>query len=515
MRSEEKIPCPSCQTLTDRGILKEAHHYVFWKQNDGACPACVQQHLLETLLDDGHAAFHERIQTVWPLNAEAAFGALPTPLRLHADPRFTGHGQTIALIDAGFYPHPDLTQPANRIKAWVDASGESVHALAFSAGSHPSWPGWQEARAGQWHGLMTSVASAGNGFLSHGLYRGMAPEAHVVLIRVQNSQGQITDASILRALQWVLSEGGRYGIGVVSLSVGGDTLAPYAGHPIDESIGALVEAGVVVVAAAGNDGVRQLIPPATAPAALTIGGIDDKNSFDHRAVTLWHSNYGEASNGASKPELVAPSIWVAAPLLPDTPTASEACHLFENRSPHVEGRIAELKLITPHYQHVDGTSFAAPVVAGTVACILEANGGMTPRLVRDVLCSTAQPVPGVSVERQGAGALDAGRAVARALMEHHELSIASPEVTADGVSFALHDHQASQVVVYGSWNDWSSSPFVASLAEPGLWKTPYIDIPPGRHMYKFLIDGDRWLDDPANPNKFPDRFGGLNSVFSC
>jgi hypothetical protein len=37
----------------------------------------------------------------------AAFGAIPTPLRLHADPRLTGRGSVIALIDRGFYPHPD------------------------------------------------------------------------------------------------------------------------------------------------------------------------------------------------------------------------------------------------------------------------------------------------------------------------------------------------------------------------------------------------------------------------
>lgn len=61
---------------------------------------------------------HQRIQQVWLLDAEAAFGAIPTRLRLHADPRFSGRGVTIAVVDVGFYPHPDLTQPANRNKRW-------------------------------------------------------------------------------------------------------------------------------------------------------------------------------------------------------------------------------------------------------------------------------------------------------------------------------------------------------------------------------------------------------------
>lgn len=83
-------------------MLAEAHWYPFWNREDGACPGCVQQNLLQTLLSRGDPALHEAIQTKWPLDAEAAFGALPTRLRLHADPRFSGKGVTIALVDAGF-----------------------------------------------------------------------------------------------------------------------------------------------------------------------------------------------------------------------------------------------------------------------------------------------------------------------------------------------------------------------------------------------------------------------------
>jgi subtilisin family serine protease len=64
---------------------------------------------------------------------------------------------------------------------------------------------------------------------------------------------------------------------------------------------------------------------------------------------------------------------------------------------------------------VEGTSFAAPLVASTVACMLEANPGMSPSEVAQVLIASAEPVPGAARERQGAGALHAGRAVALAL----------------------------------------------------------------------------------------------------
>jgi len=490
-----------------------------WQRPDGACPACVQQALLQALLEQGDAALHDGIQSVWPIDAEAAFGAIPTPLRMHADPRFGGRGITIALIDSGFYPHPDLTQPRNRIRAWVDAGHETLQAHYFSRDELPRWPGWDAAAAAQWHGLMTSTVAAGNGALSHGLYRGMAGDAELVLIQVRDDAGHITNASIARALEWLRAHGRDLGVRVVSMSVSGDLVDPLAGNPVDEAVAKLVTSGVVVVAAAGNDGQRRLVPPATAPHALTIGGLDDMNTFDHAARVIWHSNYGSSALGALKPELVAPSIWVVAPILPGSGFAAEARELFARRAQGdgaVEGRIAATKLITPHYQHVDGTSFAAPLVAGVAACMLEANPALTPALVRDALRAAASTVPGASLDRQGAGALDAGRSVALALSERHGAGVdtlEAPQVGADGVAFVLHDHVARQVQVLGSWDGWRAPGLLAEAVEPGVWRT-VIALPPGQYGYKFLLDGARWLDDPSNPRKAPDGLGGLNSVLS-
>src|SRR5207244_1329677 len=163
---------------------------------------------------------------------------------------------------------------------------------------------------------------------------------------------------------------------------GGDPVTPLAGNPVDQAVAALVAKGIVVVVAAGNDGARRLVPPGTAPDAVTVGGIDDKNTFDHAERELWRSNYGQTAGGAQKPELVAPSLWVVAPILPETELARAAVALFARRAAGdlaAEGRLGELKLVTPHYQHVEGTSFAAPVVAGAVACMLEANATLSPR----------------------------------------------------------------------------------------------------------------------------------------
>lgn len=497
-------------------IAARAHEHRGWADEADSCPACLQEQLLHTLLESGDDALHRRIQDVWPIDAEAAFGALPTPLRLHADPRYTGRGVTMAMIDSAFYPHPDLVWPANRIRAWVDATRDPVEALTFGPERVPRWPDWDLGRPAQWHGLMTSAAAAGNGWLSHGLYRGLASGADLVLIQTQDERGQITNAAITRAMHWLRVHGPALGVRVVNLSVGGDPVRRLDGNPVDQAVAALVAKGMVVVAAAGNDGRRSLLPPATAPEALTVGGLDDKNGFDHTQVELWHGNYGATVEGAGKPELVAPSIWVVAPLLPGSELAAQAGSWFARRGigdAMVEGSIAANKLVTKHYQHVDGTSFAAPLVASVAACMLQANPALTPAQVRWLLIAAAQPIPGAPVERQGAGAIHAGQAVALALAFGRLFlaQAARAPWEASATTFLYYDPRASQVAVFGAWNGWHGPGLPAMQLAPGLWLASG-QLRPGRYGYKFLVDGGRWQDDPANPRKLPDGHGGLNSL---
>lgn len=511
----ELTPCPFCGRPTPPHLLDGAHGHAFWRRPDGACPACVQQALLHTLLSQGDAALHERIQAVWPLDAAAAFGALPTPLRLHADPRFSGRGITVAVLDSGFYPHLDLTQPRNRIRAWVDATTEPVTVRRYGPQETPRWPSAAGDAAGQWHGMMTAVVAAGNGYLSHGLYRGLASEADLVLIQVRDEQG-IHNPTIVRALRWVAAQQEAFAIRVVNMSFGGDPVAQLQGNPVDTAVAELVSRNVVVTVAAGNEGARRLVPPATAPEALTIGGLDDHNNFDHASVALWHSSYGLVAASVMKPELVAPSIWVAAPLLPGTAEAQEAAALFRRRGEAAaEARIAERRLITPHYQHVDGTSVAAALVAGTVACLLQANPHLTPGQVRQILIETAEPVRGVLHERQGAGALAAGAAVAHALAEGSPRSDICPDLPhgREGtILFTLHDDSAQQVQVLGSWDSWQAPGLPMEQIVPGFWQAAQPLPVTGRYEYKFLLDGRRWIADPANPTKAWDGFNDFNSV---
>src|ERR1043165_1069706 len=137
------------------------------------------------------------------------FGVIPTSVRLNANPEYTGKGVTMAFLDSGFYPHPDLVTPVNRIVAYEDLTGERRD--LFSTQPVASW---------QWHGTQTSVVAAGNGQLSNGVYSGLAGQSDLVLVKVSES-GRITEEKIAQGIEWIIANRARFDIRVLNISLGG------------------------------------------------------------------------------------------------------------------------------------------------------------------------------------------------------------------------------------------------------------------------------------------------------
>jgi serine protease AprX len=363
---------------------------------------------------------------------------LPTPLRLDAHEVFTGRGVTIAFLDSGFFAHEDLTKPNNRIVAYhnIFSADDDLSALAKSD-------------IASWHGMMTSVVAAGNGYLSEGFYRGIAPEANVVLVKV-GLTGRIPEKNIQQGLEWIIDHAKEFGIRVVNISAGGDFEQTYLDNPLCQTVDRAVRAGLTVVCAVGNAGMapgHPVLPPASSPAAISVGGLDDQNSLDRARRGMYRSSYGPTFDGLQKPEVIAPGIWVAAPILPSTPTSDQAqlysaldaapddqLQAIIDCSPGVDKdldgardlpvplvrqlitiKLREGNVINGNYKYVDGTSFASPIVASIVACMLEANPALRPQQVKRILIDTAERVPGVEIERQGWGVVVPRKAVELAL----------------------------------------------------------------------------------------------------
>jgi len=417
-----------------------------WTLDDGLCRECAQRFA---------AALEELRRHGAPPGA-----ILPTPLRLGALDAYRGRGVTIAFLDSGFYAHPDLVEPQDRILAYVDVTraegdrrGSASGGIHFrrerggSRGARRSAPLLNDESS--WHGTMTSVVACGNGRLSGGLYRGVASEARLVLVKC-GTMRRITHEDIQRGLDWVIRHRRRYGIRIVNVSCGGDYEASYLRDGLSQAAEAATREGILVCAAVGNLGHRPdhpVLPPASAPSVLTVGGLDDQNQLAFAGYGMYHSSFGPTVDGLQKPEVVAPGIWVAAPILPGTPTAAEAELLSrleaasdgEMKSvlaahPGVDAeldaaaglvpallrqlvrlKLRDQKVISGAYKHVDGTSFASPIVASIAAQMLEANPGLMPHEVKRAFVRTARRIAGVEVDRQGWGAVDAEAVVRAAL----------------------------------------------------------------------------------------------------
>jgi serine protease AprX len=179
----------------------------------------------------------------------------------------------------------------------------------------------------------------------------------------------------------------------------------------------------------------------------------------------------------------------------------------------------EQKFIHRHYQHVDGTSMAAPIVSGVAAQMLEANPSLTPAQVKEILMVTADPLNDAPAERQGAGTVNAGRAVAVALrMSGGVLQGVpiSPHIDRKVISFYYYDPAARKVALTGTFNDWQTKDDEMFQIRPGLWEG-VLEVPArgrGAYRYKFLVDRTRWINDPENPLRIEDGYGGFNSLIT-
>jgi serine protease AprX len=465
---------------------------------------------------------------------ETDYEVIPTPLRMNVDLRYTGKGVTIAFIDSGFYPHPDITKPVNRVLKYVNIA-------------EPDKDDFSIVQNSSWHGMQTSLSACGNGYLSGGLYRGIASDSNLVLLKVTGPNG-IETTSIIKAVEWVIKHKEEYNIKILNISLGGDRASSYIENALDQAVEGAVQSGITVVVAVGNDGEgRNVIgPPASAPSVITVGGLDDKNTLDVNSYSMYRSSYGFTLDGLLKPEVIAPGIWIAAPILPETEIYKESIllnellkeddinlkeKLKENLSflkmnddilnldsnkirDILKNRIKEKKIIGTYYQHVDGTSFSSPIVASVIAQMLEANPNLNPRRIKQILTKTTDKLFNVPIEKQGYGLIHARKAVKEAINDLYRIGTnrpMSPFVQNKKVTFYHIDSEAHSVSLVGDFNGWN--PYNDFFIKEGinLWKIEKEFQSAGSYRYKFVVDGKKWVVDKENENREPDGFGGFNN----
>jgi subtilisin family serine protease len=313
-----------------------------------------------------------------------------------------GSGIGVAIIDSGI----DSDHRAFRNDSAV---GRTMVSVDFTG----------EHRTDDPYGHGTFVASliAGSAVLYDGRYGGIAPGAQLINLRALNSQGIGTVSKVMAALDWVMANRFRYNIRVVNLSIGTAAIQSYLNSPLCHSVRRLVDAGIVTVAAAGNDGkdgsgnkiYGAIHAPGNEPSALTVGAANTfgTNPRNDDVVTTYSSRgptrsfWTDASgikhyDNVIKPEIVAPGNKVIGAEAAHSQLVMSFPALDTGLSSGGDSRM----------MYLSGTSVSAAITSGAVALMLQANPRLTPNLVKALLMYTAQPLAGFNMLEQGTGELN-------------------------------------------------------------------------------------------------------------
>lgn len=307
------------------------------------------------------------------LDATAAAASVPPVWRQGN----LGTGIGIAVIDTGIHPHPDFGKPQNRLVAFYDA----VH--------HRAQPYDDNG-----HGTHVAGIAAGSGDESDGRFRGMAPGAWLIGVKVLDGQGVGTLSQVISGLEWICHNHRRYNIKVLNCSLGTPAAESYRDDPLAQAVQKVLQLGIVVCAAAGNDGPYPgtIATPGIHPGVITVGACTRSLlPGPDGDVVADFSSRGPTIDGLSKPDLVAPGVEITSCNAPGSTIARRQ----RNNSPYIT---------------LSGTSMATPVVAGIAALLLHARPSAKPEQIKWRLRQTATSIAG-SPLAAGSGAVNAWAAI--------------------------------------------------------------------------------------------------------
>jgi subtilisin family serine protease len=307
---------------------------------------------------------------------------------------FDGTGVGVAIIDSGVVAwHDDLE--SDRVARFVDF-------VSFQPSPYDDYG----------HGTHVAGIIAGSGYDSGGRRRGIAPGATLLVEKVLDAAGQGYISNVIAAIDYAIANRQALNLRVINLSVAAGVYESYTTDPLTLAARRAVEAGLVVVTAAGNLGRKAsgepqyggIGAPGNAPWVITVGASSHNGTADRSDDTV--AGFSSRGPGAidfqAKPDLVAPGVGIE--------SLADAGTTLYNTKPLMR-LWGTVPTATEPYLSLSGSSMAAPVVSGTIALMLQANPALTPNLVKAVLEFTAEARPEYDGLTQGAGFLNARGAV--------------------------------------------------------------------------------------------------------
>lgn len=285
----------------------------------------------------------------------------------------TGQGVTVAVLDSGFGRHPDMAGKILCFKDFVN----NRHMLYDDNG----------------HGTHVCGIICGDGSLSGGRYRGVAPGAGLVCCKVLDAKGDGTAEHMLESLQWILENRERYHIRVLNISVGiGDLKELKKEQALRKKIEEIWDSGIAVMCAAGNKGPGNGSISAIAcnDKVITVGCHDGQYCADNPRRCANYSGRGVARSPIRKPDIVAPG------------TDIVSCNAFLKKN---------YGCVNYAYVKKTGTSMATPIVSGAAALAFSKYPSMTNEEFKQKLTMTATDL-GEDWNMQGWGMVNVRRLLA-------------------------------------------------------------------------------------------------------
>lgn len=247
----------------------------------------------------------------------------------YKEKEITGNGITVAVLDSGCARHPDVM---GRMLCFQDFVNHKQ--LMYDDNGH---------------GTHVCGIICGNGSLSGGKYRGIAPGARIVVCKVLDAKGDGSTEHMLEALQWVMTNRERYKIRVLNISVGiGDLKEQEKEHKLYEMIEKVWSSGITVVCAAGNKGPASgsISSVGGSKRVITVGCHDGKYCMNNPNRCATYSGRGTALAAMRKPDIVAPG------------TDIFSCNAFYKKN---------FGFTSYAYVKKSGTSMATPMISGAAA----------------------------------------------------------------------------------------------------------------------------------------------------
>jgi serine protease AprX len=298
---------------------------------------------------------------------------------------YTGKGVDVAVIDTGVSP-----------VAGLNGSGKVINGPDLSLDSQN--PSLQHLDTNG-HGTFMAGLIAGNDGQPGG-YRGVAPDSHIVSLKVGVADGGTDVSQVIAAIDWVVQHRRDNGmnIRVLNLSYGTNSTQPYGIDPLAYAVEQAWKAGIVVVAAAGNSGYQSgasaqgLADPGYDPQILAVGAADTNGTaspWDDQ-VASFSANSASCSNGCRAADMIAPGTHMQGLRVPGS-------YIDLNNPAGVLG---------DRYFRGSGTSEATAFVSGAAADLLQRYPQLTADQVKAMLTSSCDKLSSYNWKQQGCGELD-------------------------------------------------------------------------------------------------------------